>query len=817
VKNNLRDLKKILPDPSKDPIEVTRQYNWERADQMLAVVVAEERNVRKWLHRFLGEHGTEEAARPVVQEIDDVLLEWVTDGVQLRYVQGILKRRAQRSRDDSPLEYGFEWTVEKLVSNSQRESFSNAHSPYGPAAAASYEYIDMTNKFLDQLRHWKSLFVPEIGFLPVAKPTIETMEKAFEAFLPFRKVLLEDMKADLPQAYVDAGGPKQNGDGETYPEITAAIPVRSLNFSYSEEYLNALRAVNTMSAAVNFTFLSAARDYYAIPTERDDIIEWLTKRIVGYPSEPKKMKDEVWGDMKTKEQKKFKTYFQKLRERLDALRQVREKEPTWIELKANVPQEGKSEDGGAVISHVDDVEQVASLVPVVEKAIADAYAKWDKELDRLVTSASKEAAVAALEDQVKAIGTQGLSQANGGYYPSFLLGLGGYVDVFTALERLKKEATRLTESINKEVTDDSVASDLKQRLAAASQQTLESAIAIGIKSASPSTLREESEVHMDAVKLVKTKFGAEAGEKVRNAAEAEKARIVEEWQRRKREEEERARKLAAEKREKAMNLAKRYKEPFQGEAKLEASSGVWHYTGKGDPEQPDALRCVSGEHAGLQLRFSTNVREPSLDIEFEKSGDGNGWGALSPSGTFSWYFDRWSPLYRFKVAATADEFTCEGNGSTWTIDQQGNGREASSHQVITVTSGVASPIITLAIGTIDAFQKAAREIRERRLAEKVAYEKKMKRLVTPTGSGGGSRVPPPAMLRGKIQIVDHFPDVTVQVVDHFPDIKVQVVDHFPDAEGKWEIVDHFPDWKVQIVSHFPDYKIQYVDHFPGVC
>ncbi len=71
-------------------------------------------------------------------------------------------------------------------------------------------------------------------------------------------------------------------------------------------------------------------------------------------------------------------------------------------------------------------------------------------------------------------------------------------------------------------------------------------------------------------------------------------------------------------------------------------------------------------------------------------------------------------------------------------------------------------------------------------------------------------------LYGKVQIVEHFPDLKIQVVEHFPDLKVQKVDHFPNACGQWQIVEHFPDLKVQIVEHFPDLKIQWVDHFPGV-
>ena len=36
-------------------------------------------------------------------------------------------------------------------------------------------------------------------------------------------------------------------------------------------------------------------------------------------------------------------------------------------------------------------------------------------------------------------------------------------------------------------------------------------------------------------------------------------------------------------------------------------------------------------------------------------------------------------------------------------------------------------------------------------------------------------------LRGKVQVVEHFPDVKVQFVEHFPDVKIQYVQHFPGA------------------------------------
>ena len=71
-------------------------------------------------------------------------------------------------------------------------------------------------------------------------------------------------------------------------------------------------------------------------------------------------------------------------------------------------------------------------------------------------------------------------------------------------------------------------------------------------------------------------------------------------------------------------------------------------------------------------------------------------------------------------------------------------------------------------------------------------------------------------LKGKVEIVDSFPDLKVQVVDSFPDLKVQKVTSFADSCGQWEIVSSSGDFKVQIVDSFPDLKIQYVDSFPGM-
>lgn len=71
-------------------------------------------------------------------------------------------------------------------------------------------------------------------------------------------------------------------------------------------------------------------------------------------------------------------------------------------------------------------------------------------------------------------------------------------------------------------------------------------------------------------------------------------------------------------------------------------------------------------------------------------------------------------------------------------------------------------------------------------------------------------------LYGKVQFVEHFPDVKIQVVDNFPDLKVKLVKSFPDDCGEWQVVEHFPDVKVQIVEHFPDVRIKFVKSFPGI-
>jgi hypothetical protein len=71
-------------------------------------------------------------------------------------------------------------------------------------------------------------------------------------------------------------------------------------------------------------------------------------------------------------------------------------------------------------------------------------------------------------------------------------------------------------------------------------------------------------------------------------------------------------------------------------------------------------------------------------------------------------------------------------------------------------------------------------------------------------------------LKGKVQIVESFPDFKVKQVSSFPDLKVKLVTSFPDDCGEWQIVESFPDFKIQYVDSFPDFKIKMVTSFPGM-
>ena len=71
-------------------------------------------------------------------------------------------------------------------------------------------------------------------------------------------------------------------------------------------------------------------------------------------------------------------------------------------------------------------------------------------------------------------------------------------------------------------------------------------------------------------------------------------------------------------------------------------------------------------------------------------------------------------------------------------------------------------------------------------------------------------------LKGRVQIVESFPDIRVRIVDSFPDLKVKRVESFPDDCGEWLFVESFPDFRIQLVSSFADIDVRYVDSFPGL-
>lgn len=71
-------------------------------------------------------------------------------------------------------------------------------------------------------------------------------------------------------------------------------------------------------------------------------------------------------------------------------------------------------------------------------------------------------------------------------------------------------------------------------------------------------------------------------------------------------------------------------------------------------------------------------------------------------------------------------------------------------------------------------------------------------------------------VKGKVKVVNSFPDYKVKVVNAFPDLKVQTVNHPPTRDGEWQFVENFEDFSIQFVDAFEDFTIQFVDAFPGL-
>ena len=70
-------------------------------------------------------------------------------------------------------------------------------------------------------------------------------------------------------------------------------------------------------------------------------------------------------------------------------------------------------------------------------------------------------------------------------------------------------------------------------------------------------------------------------------------------------------------------------------------------------------------------------------------------------------------------------------------------------------------------------------------------------------------------LHGRVEIVDHNPDLRVEIVDHSADIRA--MEHYsPRHCGEYEIVDHSPDIRIELVDHSPDLRVELVDHSPRI-
>lgn len=69
-------------------------------------------------------------------------------------------------------------------------------------------------------------------------------------------------------------------------------------------------------------------------------------------------------------------------------------------------------------------------------------------------------------------------------------------------------------------------------------------------------------------------------------------------------------------------------------------------------------------------------------------------------------------------------------------------------------------------------------------------------------------------LHGRVEIVDHNPDLRVEIVDHNPDI--YVMEHHPSDCGEYELVDHNPDLRIELVDHNPDLTVEVRDFHPHI-
>jgi hypothetical protein len=71
-------------------------------------------------------------------------------------------------------------------------------------------------------------------------------------------------------------------------------------------------------------------------------------------------------------------------------------------------------------------------------------------------------------------------------------------------------------------------------------------------------------------------------------------------------------------------------------------------------------------------------------------------------------------------------------------------------------------------------------------------------------------------LYGKVEVVDHNPDIRVEVVSSFPDIVVDSNASWTSKCGEWKMVTSNADFRVQFVRSGSDLKVKFDHSWPGV-
>lgn len=68
------------------------------------------------------------------------------------------------------------------------------------------------------------------------------------------------------------------------------------------------------------------------------------------------------------------------------------------------------------------------------------------------------------------------------------------------------------------------------------------------------------------------------------------------------------------------------------------------------------------------------------------------------------------------------------------------------------------------------------------------------------------------LLKGRVKIVEDYPDFTVKIVEDYPDLEVEVVEFYVGNEcGRIQFVTEYPKVTIKIVNDYPDITIRFKD------